>query len=70
MLWKPDPNDYLRAVCEFVQESRIGILKPREVSDRLLVVDLDECITCAGMSNIAWGNGPADSIDSSISFSV
>jgi predicted hydrocarbon binding protein len=52
MLFKPDATEYLRAVCQFVQESKIGILKPREVSDRLLVVDLDECITCAGMANI------------------
>jgi hypothetical protein len=52
MLWKPDPTEYLREVCQFVRDSRIGILEPREVSDKLLVVDLDECITCAGMANI------------------
>lgn len=48
----PDPTAYLTAVCQFVRDSRIGILTPREVSERLLVVDLDECITCAGMDNI------------------
>src|SRR5690349_10030590 len=48
LLWKPDPTEYLREVCQFVMDSRIGLLQPREVSDRLLVVDLDECITCAG----------------------
>jgi hypothetical protein len=48
----PDPTAYLTAVCQFVRDSRIGILNPREVSERLLVVDLDECITCAGMDNI------------------
>jgi predicted hydrocarbon binding protein len=52
MIWKPDPGDYLREVCNFVKDSRIGILTPRTLTDKLLVVDLDECITCAGMSNI------------------
>jgi predicted hydrocarbon binding protein len=52
MIWKPDPTEYLREVCQFVRDSRIGLLQPREVSDKLLVVDLDECITCAGMANI------------------
>ena len=52
MIWKPDPTEYLREVCQFVRDSRIGLLYPREVSDKLLVVDLDECITCAGMANI------------------
>ena len=52
MLYKPDPEAYLREVCQFVRDSRIGILQPRELTDKLLVVDLDECITCAGMSSI------------------
>jgi predicted hydrocarbon binding protein len=52
MLWKPDPTEYLREVCQFVRDSRIGILLPREVSSSVLVVDLDECITCSGMANI------------------
>ncbi len=52
MLWKPDPTEYLREICQFVRDSRIGILHPREVSAERLVVDLDECITCAGMANI------------------
>jgi predicted hydrocarbon binding protein len=52
MLYKPDPTEYLTAVCQFVRDSKIGILQPRELSDKLLVVDLDECITCAGMANI------------------
>jgi predicted hydrocarbon binding protein len=52
MLYKPDPTEYLREVCQFVRDSRIGILQPREVSDKLLVLDLDECITCAGMHSI------------------
>ncbi len=52
MLFKPDPTEYLREVCQFVKDSRIGLLMPREVSDKLLVLDLDECITCAGMASI------------------
>lgn len=52
MIFKPDPTEYLREVCQFVRDSRIGILKPRELTDKLLVVDLDECITCAGMDSI------------------
>jgi hypothetical protein len=52
MIWKPDPTEYLREVCQFVRDSRIGILHPREVSESVLVVDLDECITCSGMANI------------------
>lgn len=51
-LYNPDPVEYLRKVCQFVRDSKIGILTPREVTDKLLVVDLDECITCAGMANI------------------
>jgi len=52
MLYKPDATEYLTAVCQFVRDSKIGLLYPREVSDKLLVVDLDECITCAGMANV------------------
>lgn len=52
MLWKPDPTEYLREVCQFVRDSRIGILQVREVTASRLVVDLDECITCAGMTPI------------------
>jgi len=52
MLYKPDATDYLREVVNFVKDSKIGLLQVREVSDKLLVVDLDECITCAGMAPI------------------
>lgn len=47
-----DPTEYLREVCQFVRDSRIGILTPRVLDQRVLVVDLDECITCAGMTPI------------------
>lgn len=52
MLHKSDLTDYLQAVRQFVADSRIGLLTPREVSDNLIVLDLDECITCAGMNPI------------------
>jgi predicted hydrocarbon binding protein len=52
MLYRADPTEYLREVCQFVRDSRIGILEPRALTSDRLVVDLDECITCAGMSNI------------------
>lgn len=47
-----DPTEYLTEVCQFVRDSRIGILTPRRLDERVLVVDLDECITCAGMTPI------------------
>lgn len=43
---------YIREVCQFVFDSKIGVLVPREFSSERLVVDLDECITCAGMDSI------------------
>jgi len=52
MLYKPDATEYLREVVNFVRDSKIGLLQIREVSDTRLVVDLDECITCAGMTPI------------------
>src|SRR4029079_8215517 len=39
MLYKPDAQEYLREVCQFVRDSRIGILQPRELSATRLVVD-------------------------------
>src|SRR3954462_204976 len=41
MLYRADPTEYLREVCQFVRDSKIGLLHPREVSDKLLVMDLD-----------------------------
>jgi predicted hydrocarbon binding protein len=52
MIFKPDPTEYLREVVNFVKDSKIGLLQVREVTEKLLVVDLDECITCAGMTPI------------------
>src|ERR1700753_3446888 len=52
VLYQAGPTEYLREVSQFGRDSRIGILKPQKLDDQLLVVDLDECITCAGMDNI------------------
>ncbi|MBK9262099.1 MAG: 4-vinyl reductase [Polyangiaceae bacterium] len=53
MLYRPNTDDYLREVLQFVRDSRIGILIPRRFDDKQLVIDLDECITCAGMASIS-----------------
>jgi predicted hydrocarbon binding protein len=47
-----DLETYLGRVVQWVKESKIGLLRPVELSDERLVVALDECITCAGMDNI------------------
>ena len=52
MLHKPDLNDYLQEVIKFVAQLKVGILKPRALTDEQIVVGLDECITCSGMDNI------------------
>lgn len=52
MLYEEDINKYLQKVSQFIQEEKIGILNIVELSDEKLVVQLDECITCAGMDNI------------------
>lgn len=52
MLYKENATEYLTDVVQFVRDSKIGILKPVEFTDGRLIVDLDECITCAGMTPI------------------
>ncbi len=52
MLYKPDATEYLREVVQFVRDSKIGLLQVRELNSQFLIVDLDECITCAGMDSI------------------
>ena len=52
LLKKPTLDEYLQAVIQFVSEMKIGQIKPREVSSERIILGLDECITCAGMSNI------------------
>jgi hypothetical protein len=47
-----DLNVYLSRVIQWVADTKVGILKPVEVSDSSIVVQLNECITCAGMSSI------------------
>ena len=51
-MMNPDLNTYLGSVIEWVKESKIGLLRPVEVSDEKIILALDECITCAGMANI------------------
>ena len=47
-----DLKKYLENISNFCKEQKIGILKIIELTDNKLVVQLDECITCAGMDNI------------------
>jgi predicted hydrocarbon binding protein len=51
-LYQSDINDYLGGVIQWVADAKIGVLKPAELSESRLVVQLDECITCAGMDPI------------------
>jgi len=52
ILYNEDLDTYLQNIAQFVEKEKIGILKVVEKSDTKLVVQLDECITCAGMDNI------------------
>lgn len=45
-------DKYLENVQKFVRDAKIGILIPVEVSYNHIILQLDECITCAGMPNI------------------
>jgi len=45
-------DDYLRAVIGFVRDMRMGVLQPRELSDKAIILGLEECLTCAGMDSI------------------
>ncbi|WP_293448528.1 V4R domain-containing protein [Persephonella sp.] len=51
-LYDEDINKYLENISKFVEDEKIGILKITHLDDNKLVVQLDECITCAGMDNI------------------
>ncbi len=43
---------YMESVKEFVKEQKVGILVPVSVEKDRMVLQIDECITCAGMPNI------------------
>jgi predicted hydrocarbon binding protein len=43
---------YLGKVADFVRDAKIGLLVPVDMRDNIIVVALDECITCSGMPNI------------------
>ncbi len=45
-------ESYIDNICNFVRETRIGLLVPERIDEEVAVVRLDECLTCAGMPNI------------------
>ncbi len=45
-------EDFLEKTAQYFYDEKIGILIPVDISDKGLVLRLDECITCAGMPNI------------------
>ncbi len=47
-----DLDRYIMNVADFVKDMKVGLLIPVEMNKEKLVVALDECITCSGMSNI------------------
>ena len=51
-LYNSDLSTYLGGVDQWVFDSGVGVLKPVEVSQDNIIVQLDECITCAGMDSI------------------
>ncbi len=51
-LMKPDLDAYLRSIQQWVREAKVGLLRPVHADAEKLVVRLDECITCAGMSSV------------------
>jgi uncharacterized protein len=51
-LYTEDLNEYLEKVKGFVYESNIGILSTVLADSEKLIMQLDECVTCAGMPNI------------------
>lgn len=50
LLKKPTFDEYFAEVVRFVRDMKIGVLKPNEVSATVIKLQLDECITCAGMA--------------------
>ena len=47
-----DLTEYLSKIKDFVFESNIGILKTVLADSEQIIMQLDECVTCAGMPNI------------------
>ncbi len=52
ILYDENLENYIANIKKFIEKNKIGILKVVEVSDKKMVFQLDECITCAGMDNI------------------
>jgi len=49
---KGSMEEFLNAVIELLRNSKIGVLSTVSLDENQLVVQLDECITCAGMDSI------------------
>lgn len=49
-LKKPTFDEYFGEVVRFVRAMKIGELKASEITSTALTLQLDECITCAGMA--------------------
>ncbi|ACD66101.1 MAG TPA: 4-vinyl reductase [Sulfurihydrogenibium sp.] len=52
LIFDQNIEKYLSNIINFVKDEKIGILIPVELSKNRIILQLDECITCAGMSNI------------------
>ena len=51
-LYDADFSTYLGNVTKYVKEAGIGLLEAEEVSAERIVLNLHECVTCAGMPNL------------------
>lgn len=52
LLYHQNIRNYIENIQHFVKDNKIGLLVPVELSEKRIIVALDECITCAGMPNI------------------
>lgn len=52
LIFDQNLDKYLSNIINFVKDEKIGILIPVEFSENRIILQLDECITCAGMPNI------------------
>ncbi len=51
-VYTDDFDEYLARVTKYVQDNSIGILKAVPSDKNKLILQLGECVTCAGMPNI------------------
>ncbi|WP_456400045.1 V4R domain-containing protein [Persephonella sp.] len=52
ILYDPDLDKFLSNVSKYVEDEKIGVINISEFTDEKIVIQLDECITCAGMESI------------------